>query len=313
MNPSKGKLLPKKVTSVVERIAKISPAVRAQFEPDERELSGPGYHDPLGEQNNSPLPRLIRSYRDRCVVIVTEYCPVFCRFCNRRRFYGSKESIKREEFLKILDYLKKESIYEVIISGGEPFTVDTETLGSLIEGIKRAGVRVVRISTRALFTIPERINEEVADMLSEFSPVWLVLHINHPDEITPEFESALRVIRRSGSPLLSQTVLLRGINDKSDVLEKLFRKLVEMGIKPYYLYQCDEVKGASHFKVPLPEALKIMEKLRKNASGLCIPYFVVDGRGGAGKVPLVPEAIIEKEKNHWKLKSPKGIEFIYEF
>ncbi len=312
--PSNNIIPPLKVTPEIKRVMDTSEGVRRQFTPSPSELEGPGFSDPLGENRNSPVPFVIRNYPDRCVLILTEECPVFCRFCNRRRFYNSKEKLDKKGFEKALTFIRKEGIYEVILSGGEPFLRTDDDIFYFASKLRESGVRVIRISTRAPFTMPERFKKNtLLKALRELSPIWIAIHVNHPDELTEGFKEAVDRLRWSGVSFLSQTVLLKGVNDDPSILEKLFRDLVEMGVKPYYLYQCDEVKGAHHFKVPLPEALRILDNLRGRVSGLCIPQFVVDGREGHGKVPLLPNYVIKKGKAAWVLKGFRGESFIYEF
>ncbi len=306
-------MIPKKTTPAVEEIIRYSEAVRRQFIPDEREKIDMGFDDPLSEEGSTPFPFLIKRYPDRAVLIVTERCPVFCRFCNRRRFFGSSREIGDGDFIPILNFIKENPLYEIIISGGEPFLLDNGRIKRFVEMLRKVGIKVIRVSTRAPFTIPDRFDTPTFKLLEDLSPIWIALHINHPDEITQNLAKIVENMRRSGVSLVSQTVLLKSVNDEAYILEELFRELVSLGVKPYYLYQCDEVKGASHFRVPLDRAIELMKELRGRISGLCYPYFVVDGRGGKGKVPLVPNYVIEKNRGRWKLRNYKGEEFIYEW
>ena len=231
-------------------------------------------------------------------------CAMYCRFCNRKRLVGKgwNPALFREE---TLDYLEKEKdIREVIISGGDPLMLPAEELSYILSRLRRMGKAVLRVSTRLPVVCPERVTEAYYDAIEDSSPIWVVIHINHPDEISPEFIEVVRRLRKSGAVLVSQTVLLRGVNDCPRVLGRLFEELVCNGVKPYYLFQLDDVAGAHHFKVRLDRGIEIIKELRRIVSGLAMPYYALDIPGGLGKVPVDHRYVRERRHGIVRVESP---------
>lgn len=267
-----------------------------------------GDHDPLNEQEFSVTPILIRRHPDRCVFLVSSECAMYCRFCNRRRFAG-KGADPWPHIEDSLQYIENDAhIREVILSGGDPFMLEPLRLEHILSRLRSMKKRLtIRLSTRLPVVHPEGLSQGHLDALEKASPVWVIIHINHPREITKAFLERIARIRGSGAPIVSQTVLLRNINDCPHVLRSLFERLIEAGIKPYYLFQLDDVNGASHFKVRLSRGREIMAFLEQHASGLAIPRYALDIPGGLGKVPVDPEHVQFLEKTTMvKLKSPSG-------
>jgi lysine 2,3-aminomutase len=261
--------------------------IRRQAIPSIEELADEGEEDPLCERQISVTPSFLKRYPGRGVFLVTAQCAMYCRFCNRKRFAG-KEWDPRTSWEDTFRYLEKtDDVREVILSGGDPFMLLPDELDyilSRLRKVKRIGN--VRISTRVPVVDPEALSKAHVKATSKTWPLWLVVHINHPKEVTRAFIDTIGNLRRAGSVVLSQTVLLRGVNDCPHILLKLFSLLLTCGVKPYYLFQLDEVRGASHFKVRLRRGMGIMRILRLQGSGLAIPQYVLDITGGLGKVPV---------------------------
>ncbi|MDR2589194.1 MAG: KamA family radical SAM protein [Spirochaetales bacterium] len=281
---------------------------------EEFRLSPGELHDPLGDKAHSPLSRLVHRYADRALVLVTGECALSCRYCFRRYYSGGgKGSISEPETGAIAEYLKsRPAIREVILSGGDPLTVDDQRLFSLIDTLRaaRPGL-ILRLSSRMPSALPSRITPSLCRGLARRQPLWGVVHINHPKEFSPACSGALRRLVSSGVPLLGQTVLLAGVNDDAAVLEELFRGLAARGVKPYYLFQGDMAPGTAHFRVPLPRGWEIMRALRKRLSALALPEYAVDLPGGGGKVPLATEYLKGEDEDFWIFENIEGKEFRY--
>ena len=280
--------------------------VGRQALPSAEELADTGEVDPLNEKESLKTPVFIKRYPGRGVFLVSAECAMYCRFCNRRRLVGKgwNPALFREE---TLDYLEEDGeIQEVILSGGDPFMLPSEELAYVLGRLKGMGKRTVRISTRMPVVAPERLSGDYYEALDRWSPLWVVIHINHPAEITTAFVEAVRSFRKAGASLVSQTVLLRGVNDCPHILGRLFEELVSHGVKPYYLFQFDEVKGACHFKVRIDKAIDIMRTLRKTVTGLAVPHLALDITGGLGKVPLDYRYIKERRGGAIEVESPLG-------
>lgn len=282
--------------------------IRGQAIPSVMEEGGGGVDDPLDEKNISLTPILLRRHRDRCVFLVSSECAMYCRFCNRRRFAGKAvdpEPYLEESFACIEN---DPDIREVILSGGDPLMLHPDKLRSILVRLRSMRKNlIIRLSTRVPVVYPDGLSAGHLEAIAEASPLWIIIHINHPREITGEFLEAIRKIRRAGCVLVSQTVLLRNINDCPDVLLRLFEALVEAGVKPYYLFQLDDVQGASHFKVRLDRGREIMAFLRLNASGLAVPRYALDIPGGLGKIPVDEEHVKRQEGTTVvRLISPSG-------
>lgn len=261
--------------------------IRIQAIPSPLENDENGLCDPLGENSHSITPALIQKHPNRVVFLVTSQCAMYCRFCNRKRLVGTGWDPGPFRELS-LDHIERDSrINEVILSGGDPFMMMPEALEYILSRLRRIPhVHTIRISTRMPVVFPAGITSEHIDVMERYAPLWIVIHINHPKEVSPEFLGTISRIRKSGQILISQTVLLRAVNDCPYVLSKLFSLLVASGIKPYYLFQLDEAQGLQHFKVRLERGIEIMKIVRRDCSGLAIPQYVIDIPGGLGKVPL---------------------------
>ncbi|MCC5814526.1 MAG: KamA family radical SAM protein, partial [Leptospira sp.] len=237
-------------------------------------------------------------------------CAVFCRFCTRKRKVSHPfQTPKREDWNKALDYFREtKSLREVILSGGDPFSLADSHLDFILTELRKIRhLKSIRIHSRHPVTLPMRFTEELCQILGKKFPLTLVTHFNHPKECTAEAREAIRKIRVLGhATVLNQSVLLKGINDSVATLEELNYELVSMGVKPYYLHQCDEVFGISKFQVPIVDGLKIYQGLRGRISGIAVPLYVADLKGGGGKIPLIPEYLVEVKENTLIFRNYKG-------
>ncbi len=311
----------KKVTSVYPflsttyylSLATKSPAIRKMIFPDLRELDesiqSEGEDDPLCEERDKKTPHLTHRYPDRVLIVTTNFCPALCRFCMRKRNWKrSTFFIDDSEIEKAVDYIRKnEKIRDVLISGGDPLFLPVEKLKKLLFKLKEIDhVEVVRIGTRAPVILPQRLfDEELIEILERAEKVWINTHFNHPDEITEISKEAVKKLLKAGIPVNNQTVLLKDVNDSVGTLEKLFRELQKIKVRPYYLFHCDPVKGVMHFSTPISKGLEIVENLFKRISPLAIPYYAVDGPGGKGKVQMLPDRY-RKEGNYYIFRNFRG-------
>lgn len=280
------------------------------------ELVNPAYlsDDPLAEDEHMPVAGLVHRYRDRALVIVTTTCSVYCRHCTRKRTTGQREStLTAEQLAQIISYLTAHpEIKDVIVSGGDPFTMATATLERILQAIRAVeSVEIIRVGTRTPVVLPQRITNELVTMLRRYHPLFINTHFNHPVELTPEAAAACQRLADGGIPVGNQSVLMRGVNDNPRLLESLFRGLVRNRVRPYYLFQCDLVKGVEHFRTPISRGIEIMEYLRGRLSGLAIPTFVVDTPHGGGKIPVLPNYIVSMSPTHTVLRNFEGVMVSY--
>jgi lysine 2,3-aminomutase len=251
--------------------------------------------DPLNEEDDSPVHGLVHRYPDRVLMLLTDRCAMYCRHCTRRRFAGSREhDASRSQIDRYLAYLQRHpEVRDVIVSGGDPLTQTDAKLNDFLERLRAVPtVEIIRIGSRLPITLPYRITDELCKMLEKYHPIFMNIHVNHPDELTPEVKEACDKLTRAGIPLGSQTVLLKGINDDPITLKKLFQKLLTFRIKPYYLYHCDPAQGTAHFRTPIARGMELIEYLMGHTSGLAVPTYVVDAPHGAGKIPVMPNYIL---------------------
>ncbi len=270
--------------------------VRLQCLPDPREIAAPnGVEDPLEEQAHSPVPGLIQRFRDRCLVIVTNRCAVYCRHCNRKRLWRERDKLlTAKELAAVAGYIEKHpALREVILSGGDPLTLSDGRLERILSRLRAIDhVEILRIGSRIPVVLPMRVTERLCGMLRRFRPLWFLTQFNHPREITPDAAAACQMLLEAGIPVLNQSVLLRGINDDFGTMRDLLHGLERISVKPYYLFQCEPARGVGHFRVDIWDGMRIMEKLWKTTSGLCLPRYVVDMPGTKGKVPLQPVSFL---------------------
>ena len=251
--------------------------------------------DALSEDAHSPVAGLVHRYPDRVLMLVTTQCASYCRFCTRSRLVGDPHAqFSTTQYEAQLAYIAANpQIRDVLISGGDPLTLPQRVLEGLLARLRAIPhVEIIRIGTRVPVFLPQRITEDLVAMLRRYHPLWMNIHFNHPKEIAPEVEAALARLADAGIPLGSQTVLLAGINDCPNVMRKLVHRLVQNRVRPYYIYQCDLVHGAGHFRTPVAKGMEIIESLRGHTSGLAVPTFVIDAPEGGGKVPILPNYLL---------------------
>jgi lysine 2,3-aminomutase len=270
--------------------------------------------DPCAEDRDSPAPHLVHRYPDRVLLLATEHCALYCRHCTRRRLVGEhQESNSTSRFDPAIDYIRSNrKIRDVLISGGDPFVLQDEEIEDLLQKIRSIShVEFLRIGTRVPVTLPQRITEKLVTMLKKYSPLWVSIHFNHPKEITKRCKSACDMMSDAGIPLGSQTVLLKGINDRPYIMKRLMQELLQIRVRPYYIYQCDPVRGTQHFRTPVAVGINIIEKLRGHTSGYAVPVYVIDGPGGGGKIPVGPNYILSQAKGKYVLRNFKGKIYTY--
>ncbi len=299
-------LLNSYITSIIHK-----KPIKNQFIFSFLEYSDKGVNDPLDEKSHSPVRGLVHRYPDRVVLTITNKCFAYCRFCFRKDNWNNFEGFDLENAIKYIEKNKK--IEEVLISGGDPFFLNNTKIEQILKRLTAIKhIKFIRIGTRVLSAMPSRINIQTINILKKYKPLWIAAHINHPDEITGEFIKAVHLFTDNGMPILSQTVLLKNINDDAKILKNLFCTLVSLNIKPYYLFGCDQAIGNSNFRVSIKRALEIMKTLRGNISGICMPNFAFDLPNGGGKIILEPDRILKHEDKHYLFKNFENKEFGYE-
>jgi lysine 2,3-aminomutase len=273
-----------------------------------------GYEDPLAEERESVVPGLVHRYPDRVLMVLTDICPMLCRHCTRKREWRHGGWVRTpEEIDAMLDYIRGNKVVrDVVISGGDPLTISTKKLEQVIAKLRQIKhVEIIRIGTRFPVVLPQRIDDELCNMLSKYGPIWLNTHFNNPKEITPEAARACDRLLRAGVPVNNQSVLLKGVNDSVATQMKLCQGLLKIKVRPYYLYQCDEVQGTEHLRTPVETGLKIMDGLRGYTSGMAVPTFVIDLPDGGGKIPLQPNYVMSFNDDGLLLRNYKGHIFQY--
>jgi lysine 2,3-aminomutase len=278
--------------------------------PIDSALSAPGdLDDPLGEEAHSPLPGLVHTYPDKVLLLATLNCAVYCRYCTRGRLVGSKGwKIPPETF----QYLETHAeIRDVLISGGDPLLLSDAELDELFSKVRKIPhIRTIRLGSKLPAVHPSRITPELAAILAKHR-VWLQLHVIHPAELTEEMTRALDTLAEAGVPMVSQTVLLKGINDSADTLTDLFYGLLERRVKPYYLFQCDPITGSSAFRTPVEKGLQLVRELQGRVSGIALPHYCIDAPGGGGKITLLPNSQFRREGGEIILTNYEGKEYRY--
>ena len=278
--------------------------------------------DPLEDLRYSPVERLVHRYRDRVLILLTGECLTYCRHCFRRHFssHGSG-AIQGGQLEAVLDYIRgREDIHEVILSGGDPLSLEDERFFGILRRIQEAVPRplIIRIATRAPVVMPQRMAPPFLDGLADFPRVFLITQFNHPRELSRESGAVLDACADRGIPVYNQAVLLKGVNDSVETLSQLFQRLLEFRVKPYYLFQGDLASGTSHFRVPLDRGMELYRQLRQRISGLAMPTYAVDLPGGGGKVPLVEsylDTLVEGEggeaQRAYRFTGPDGLNYYY--
>jgi lysine 2,3-aminomutase len=265
--------------------------------------------DSLNEDGHSPVPGLVHRYPDRVLMLVTTQCASYCRYCTRSRIVGAAGAqFSRSDYDAQIEYIARTpQVRDVLLSGGDPLVLPQRILEDLLKRLRAIPhVEIIRIGSRVPVFLPQRITDDLVAMLRQFHPLWMNIHFNHAAEITPEVSAALARLADAGLPLGSQTVLLAGINDSPAVMKELLHKLVRNRVRPYYLYQCDLVEGAGHFRTTISKGIEIIESLRGHTSGYAIPTYVVDAPGGGGKIPVMPQYMISQAPGKVILRNFEG-------
>ena len=271
--------------------------------------------DSLAEDRHSPVPGLVHRYPDRVLMLVTTQCASYCRYCTRSRIVGDPtENFSRADFELQIEYLKRTpQVRDVLLSGGDPLTLNPKLLDELLERVTEIPhIEIVRIGSRVPVFMPMRITDELCETLQKYHPLWLNIHVNHPNEITAELAEACDKLSRAGVPLGNQTVLMAGVNDCVHIQRKLVQDLVRIRVRPYYLYQCDLVEGAGHFRTAVAKGIEIIEGLRGHTSGFAVPQFIVDAPGGGGKIPVMPNYLLSMSDHKIILRNYEGYITTYE-
>lgn len=283
--------------------------VARQFVPSaqERNVTSNDLADPIGDTIHEAAPGLTHRYPDRVILALTKACDVYCRFCFRREMVGATGPLPDEELSQALDYINRTpAIREVILTGGDPLSLSARRIGLVLDRLEAIPhVDLIRFHSRVPVVAPERIDAALIAVLDR-PKVWIVVHTNHAQELTPAALRALESLNRAGIPLLSQTVLLKGVNDTVEALEELFRALLRTRVKPYYLHHCDLAKGAAHFRTSIAKGQRLMAELRGRISGTALPTYVLDIPGGYGKVPIGPGFLHEVAPGQWRVTDPNG-------
>ena len=269
--------------------------------------------DPLNEEGDMPVPELVHRYPDRVLLMINNQCPIVCRFCTRKRKIGFPGVVTRDTLRQGIEYIRNNpEIRDVIMSGGDPLLVPDKELDRILGELRSIPhLEIIRIGTRVPGTLPSRITENLCSILKKYHPLYFNMHFNHPSEITPEVEKSCAMLANIGIPLGSQTVLLKGINDNSQTMKELMLKLLKNRVKPYYIYQADMTEGTDHFRTSVEKGLDILRDLMGHISGMAVPYFVIDAPGGGGKVRLLPNSIVEQNKDEVVITNYEGKVFRY--
>ncbi len=290
----------------------VNDPIRKQAIPTSNELiqSDADLDDPLHEDSDSPVKGLTHRYPDRALLLITDQCAMYCRHCTRRRFAGQNDDIQLlSQIDEAIEYIKNTpQIRDILLSGGDALLMSDDRLEYIIKKLREIShVEIIRIGSRVPVVMPQRITDDLVNMLKKYHPIWLNTHFNHPSEITKESILACEKMANAGIPLGNQSVLLRGVNDCVHVMKKLVNELVKIRVRPYYIYQCDLSNGLEHFRTPVSKGIEIIEGLRGHTSGYCVPTFVVDAPGGGGKTPVMPNYIISQGHDKVILRNFEGV------
>jgi lysine 2,3-aminomutase len=290
--------------------------VRRQCVPRfEEALEAPGdLADPLGEEDHEVAPNLVRRYPDRVLLLVTDRCAVYCRFCTRSRIVGDGGGpVPLDRLEPALAWIAAHpEVRDVIVSGGDPLAMATDRLDRLLARVRAIpSVETIRLATRIPVTLPMRVTAELVRALRKHHPLWVMTHFNHPKELTRDSIAACTRLADGGFPVMNQTVLLAGVNDDAEVLESLFRGLVRARVRPYYLLQTDPVRGTSHLRTKLARGVELLEQLQGRLTGIALPRLICDTPGGKGKVPLQPDYVVARGPGTTTLRTFRGEHVTY--
>ena len=300
--------------AMVDLIKEPGDAIWRQYIPELQELEVvDGIVDSLNEDADSPVPNITHRYPDRALFLVSPVCAAYCRFCTRRRKVGDPSKIPMSQLESGFQYLEEHAeIRDVILSGGDPLMLSDRRIEAILARLRKIPhIEIIRIGSRIPCHLPERITPELCDILRKHHPIYINTHFNHPDELTPAAVEGLGSLADAGVPLGCQTVLLKGINDDPDIMKELMQRLVAARVRPYYVYMCDQVAGAEHFRTTVEKGLEIIKALRGWTSGLAVPHFCIDAPGGGGKIPLLPEYVESITDDEVVLRNYQGKRFTW--
>lgn len=270
--------------------------------------------DPVGEDAYMPVRGLVHRYPDRVLFLVTSFCGSYCRYCTRSRLVSNAQNYDfHPAFDEAIKYIENTpTIRDVLISGGDPLLLPDRKLGSLLTRLRAIPhVEFLRIGTRIPVFMPQRITPELCQVLEAHGPIWMSIHVNHPKECTLELKNACKKLITSHVILGNQSVLLSGVNDNVETMRSLCHRLLQMGVRPYYIYQCDLITGSAHFRTDVQKGLEIIQQLRGHTTGYAVPQLVIDAPGGGGKIPLNPDTIQEITETEIVLRNFQGKEYRY--
>lgn len=286
--------------------------IRKQAVPtgDELAVSDFDMTDPLHEDKDSPVPGLTHRYPDRVLLLVTDQCSMYCRHCTRRRLAGASDQARtKQQIDRCIQYIRETPVVrDVVLSGGDAFLISDDLIEYILKELRQIKhVEIIRFGTRTPVVLPQRVTSKLCEILKRYHPVYVNVHFNHPNEITPASREACARLADAGVPLGNQAVLLKGVNDCPQLLKKLMQQLLIIRVKPYYIYQCDMAKGISHFRTPISSGIQAIEYMRGHTSGLAVPTYVVDAPGGGGKIPVMPQYLVSQNSGKCVLRNYEGV------
>lgn len=270
--------------------------------------------DPIGEEKTMPVKGLVHRYPDRVLFLVTNHCAAYCRYCTRSRLVSNAQDYDfHPNFEQALEYIENHpEVRDVLMSGGDPLLLPDKKIDYLLTRLRAIKhVEFIRLGSRIPVFMPQRITPGLCAVFKKHAPIWMSIHTNHPKECTLELNDACELLTCSRVILGNQSVLLKGVNDNSTILTSLSHRLLQMGVRPYYLYQCDLITGSAHFRTNVLQGIQLIQEMRGHTTGYGIPQYVIDGPGGGGKIPLNPNYIKEINENELVLKNFKEDEFKY--
>ncbi len=266
--------------------------------------------DPLHEDKDSPVFGLTHRYPDRVLLLVTDQCSMYCRHCTRRRLAGACDQARtKQQIDNCIQYIKETPVVrDVVLSGGDAFLLSDELIEYILKELRQIKhVEIIRFGTRTPVVLPQRITPALCEMLKQYHPIYVNVHFNHPNEITPASRKACAQLADAGIPLGNQAVLLKGVNDCPELIKKLMQDLLAIRVRPYYIYQCDMSKGIQHFRTPISSGIQAIEYMRGHTSGLAVPTYVVDAPGGGGKIPVMPQYLVSQNSGKYILRNYEGV------
>jgi lysine 2,3-aminomutase len=285
-----------------------------QVVPDAAELDDEDCpDDPLNEEGDSPVPNLTHRYPDRVLFLVNHQCPIYCRFCTRKRKVSEPGWWNKDTLKLGIDYIRAHpEVRDIIVSGGDPMMLPDHMIEWILSELRSIPhVEIIRIGSRVPCALPQRITPELCDIIKKYHPVYVNTHFNHPREVNEITKKHCGMLADAGVPIGCQTVLLKGVNDDPAVMKELMRKLLTIRVRPYYIYQADLTKGTNYFRTRVEKGLEIIKALRGHTSGLAVPHYVIDAPGGGGKIPLLPEYVTDITETEVVMRNYAGKEYRY--